>query len=61
MRQNKFTLKFTRKAYGDLDEIYGYISRELYNEDAASNLLNKIEASVMRLRDFSVFLQLCKR
>ena len=52
MRQNKFTLKFTRKAYGDLDEIYGYISRELYNEDAASNHLNKIEASIMRLRDF---------
>lgn len=52
MAEDKFRIKITTKAYDDLDEIYSYIAGELYNEDAAENLMNKIESSIMRLRDF---------
>jgi toxin ParE1/3/4 len=52
MAENNYSIKVTPKAYEDLDGIYGYITNELYNEDAADNLLGKIEASIMRLSFF---------
>ncbi len=52
MVENRYSLKITPKADEDLDEIYGYIANELFNEGAAENLMEKIETNVMRLRDF---------
>ncbi|WP_099354478.1 type II toxin-antitoxin system RelE/ParE family toxin [Fredinandcohnia onubensis] len=52
MEENKYKIKVTPKAYEDLDEIYGYIANELYNEDAADNLLEQIETNIMRQKDF---------
>lgn len=52
MGVNKYTLKITPAAKEDLEKIYGYITNELYNESAAKNLLDKIEESFMRLKDF---------
>jgi len=40
------------KAFEDLDDIYSYITHELYNERTADNLMKKIETSIMRLKDF---------
>ncbi|MEC5423245.1 type II toxin-antitoxin system RelE/ParE family toxin [Virgibacillus sp. C22-A2] len=45
-------MKVTPKAYEDLNSIYGYIVNEFYNEEAADDLLEKIEVNIMRLRDF---------
>jgi len=36
----------------DLDEIYQYITEELFAVDAAIDLLERIECSIMRLRVF---------
>ncbi|HET7579249.1 MAG TPA: type II toxin-antitoxin system RelE/ParE family toxin [Bacillales bacterium] len=52
MPENKYTVKIAPKAFEDLDEIYSYISDELYNEGAADSLLEKIETSIMRLKEF---------
>lgn len=52
MTENKYTIKIVPKAFEDLDEIYSYILDKLYNKGAAENLLNKIETSVMKLKDF---------
>lgn len=52
MRENRYTLKITPAAANDLDKIYSYISNELYNETAAENLMDKIEESFMRLKEF---------
>ncbi|AGL03661.1 type II toxin-antitoxin system RelE/ParE family toxin [Desulfoscipio gibsoniae] len=52
MSKNSYSLKLTPKASKDLDKIYRYITEELYAEQAAVNLLEKIETSVMRLKDF---------
>ncbi|MEH7225216.1 type II toxin-antitoxin system RelE/ParE family toxin [Bacillus sp. JJ1566] len=52
MEKSEFEIKITPKAYEDLDEIYGYIANELYNEDAADNLLEKMETNIMRLKEF---------
>jgi toxin ParE1/3/4 len=52
MLKNNYRLKFTPSARKDLDTIYDYIVNELYAKEAANKLLEKIEASIMRLRDF---------
>ncbi len=52
MPENKYSLKFTPKASDDLEQIYSYISGELFAEDAANNLLERIETSIMRLKDY---------
>ena len=52
MSKNNYSLKLTPKASEDLDKIYSYISKELYAEKAVKNLLEKIETSIMRLKDF---------
>jgi toxin ParE1/3/4 len=52
MEENSYSVKFTPKAMNDLDEIYRYISDELFAEDAANNLLERIETSILGLKDF---------
>lgn len=52
MSEKKYKIKITPKANDDLDEIYKYIFEELFNLDAADNLMNKIEKSMMRLGEF---------
>ena len=34
MKENKYTTKVTPKTYEDLDEVHGYITRDLYNFSA---------------------------
>jgi len=52
MPENNYSLKFTPKAYDDLDEIYNYISTKLFSEIAAQSLMDKIESKIMRLAEF---------
>lgn len=52
MAENKYRLKITPKASEDLDELYSYIANEIFNEDAAENLMEKIETNIMRFKDF---------
>ena len=52
MSKNNYSLKFTPKAGEDLEQIYNYISEKLFNVIAANNLLEKIENSIMNLKDF---------
>ena len=52
MPENSYSLKFTPKAHEDLDQVYSYISEKLFAELAADNLLERIESSIMRLKDF---------
>ncbi|MHB1653626.1 MAG: type II toxin-antitoxin system RelE/ParE family toxin [Desulfitobacteriaceae bacterium] len=52
MPENSYSLKFTPKANEDLEQIYSYISGKLFAEMAADNLLERIESSIMRLKDF---------
>lgn len=52
MVENKYILKFTLKAYEALDEIYRYISNDLYNRRAADNLLQNIETNIISLKNF---------
>jgi len=50
--KNNYSLKFTPKVEEDLDEIYNYISTKLFAEGAAVSLMDKIENSIMRLKEF---------
>ena len=50
--QNSYKLKFTPIAGDDLDGIYRYISEHLVAPKAANDLMDDIEASIMRLKDF---------
>jgi len=50
--QNSYQLKFTPIAEDDLDGIYRYISEHLVAPKAANDLMEDIEDSIMRLRDF---------
>ncbi len=52
MSKNRYSLKLTPKASEDLDKIYRYISEELYSKEAAINLLERIETSIMNLKEF---------
>ena len=52
MSNNRYGLKLTPKASEDLDKIYRYITEELYAEQAAADLLEEIETSVLRLKEF---------
>ncbi|WP_108721253.1 type II toxin-antitoxin system RelE/ParE family toxin [Virgibacillus indicus] len=52
MVEDKYTLKFTLKAYEDLDEIYNYITNDLYNPSAADKLLQNIETNIISLKNF---------
>lgn len=48
--ENNYTVKMTPKAADDLDNIYRYISEELFATSAATNILERIEKEIMRLR-----------
>ena len=50
--QNSYQLKFTPIAEDDLDGIYRYISEHLVAPKAANDLMEDIEDSIIRLRDF---------
>lgn len=50
--QNSYKLKFTPIAEDDLDGIYRYISEHLIALKAAADLMDDIEDSIMRLKDF---------
>ena len=52
MQNKNYRIKFTPIASEDLEEVYHYISKELYAEAAATNLLEKIEEKVMRLIEY---------
>lgn len=52
MPEKIYSLKFTPKASEDLEHIFIYISRNLFVEIAADNLLERIESSIMRLKNF---------
>jgi toxin ParE1/3/4 len=49
---NNYTIKMTPKAANDLDDIYRYISEKLFATSAATNILERIEKEIMRLRKF---------
>lgn len=52
MSNEPFSLLLTEKAYQDLDEIYSYIAENLQAEQAANRLIDKIESSIVRLKDY---------
>lgn len=52
MLKNSYNLYFTQKASEDLEQIYSYISKKLFVTKVADNLLEKIENSIMGLKDF---------
>lgn len=52
MVESNFVVKFTPVANNDVEEIYSYISLELFAEDAAVNLLSRMESNIMRLKYF---------
>lgn len=52
MEQSKFSIKVSPIASEDLDSIYTYIANELFNENAANNVLSQIESSILRLKHF---------
>ena len=52
MEKSSYSLKLTPKASEDLDKIYSYITKELYAEESANNLIDRIETNIMRLKDF---------
>lgn len=49
---NNYSVKMTPKAADDLDNIYRYISEELFATSSAANILEKIEKEIMGLREF---------
>lgn len=49
----KNKLHYSPKALRDLDEIWEYIVMDLYNSDAAMNVVNRIMDAIDRLQDFS--------
>jgi len=50
--QNSYKLKFTQSTNDDLDGIYRHISEHLAAPKAANDLMDDIETSIMRLKDF---------
>lgn len=43
-----YTIKYSRLFYNDLEKIMMYISKDLNNKEAANNLLNEIEESILK-------------
>lgn len=52
MVKSKYTLHFTKVAINDLDEIYQYITEKLFAENAATDLLERIENNIRQLMEF---------
>ena len=53
-----YEVKITRQAQEQMAEIVDYISNELFAPEAASNLLDKMENSIMSLSEFPERFQL---
>lgn len=53
-----YEVKITRQAQEQMAEIVDYISNELFGPEAASNLLDKMENSIMSLAEFPERFQL---
>ena len=49
---DNYALKFTPIANDDVDQIYQYIVERLYAPKAAHDLMEDIENSILRLKDF---------
>lgn len=49
---NNYTIKMTPKAADDLDKIYRYILEELFATSSATNILERMEKEIIRLREF---------
>ena len=49
---SKFGYRLTKRAESDLDEIVSYIAVELENPQAASNFVNKLQATIEEARVF---------
>lgn len=52
MVENNYSVHFTSVAMDELDDIYGYISEELFAESAATDLLGRIENNILNLAIF---------
>lgn len=52
MVENNYSVHFTNVAMDDLDDMYRYISEELFAESAAIDLLDRIERSILNLAIF---------
>src|SRR5690625_3311158 len=52
MVKSKYTIHFTKVAINDLDEIYQYITEKLFAENAATDLLERIENNIRQLKEF---------
>jgi len=60
MATERYGLKIMPRAAADLENIYEYISRELAAPTAANNLMNKMDASFLRLRDMPESCPMCQ-
>ncbi|HZK43990.1 MAG TPA: type II toxin-antitoxin system RelE/ParE family toxin [Syntrophomonadaceae bacterium] len=49
---NNYTIKMTPKAVTDLDNLYSYISEELFAPNPAMHILERIEKGIMNLKVF---------
>ena len=52
MVENNYSVHFTKIATHDLDDIYRYISEELFADNVAIEMLKRIENSIMQLKKF---------
>ena len=59
MPMHNYRLQFTPKAEEDLDEIYGYIFSILSAPIAASKLVDNIEKTIMRLKEYPFSCNMC--
>ena len=50
--KNNFKLEYAPIAYEDLDEIFAYIATELQEPNAAMNLINEMEAAILKIPEF---------
>src|SRR5699024_12596353 len=52
MEENDYSVHFTKLAMNDLDDIFRYISEKLFAEGSATRLLDRLESSIMQLKEF---------
>ncbi len=52
MENKPYQIRYTPLAYADLDSIDSYIAETLANPTAADHLMEKMERSIDRLKDF---------
>ena len=49
---DKYKIKLLRRAYKDIDLIYGYISEEFKAPESAKNMVDSIEVMIFGLEEF---------